>query len=97
MEEHKIIWTLQAKMAVKNIYDYYKTKSLQGAKNVIADLLQSPKTIRFAKQYQLDEINPNYQRIIVRDYKVIYKEKANTIQIIDVLSTKQSPQKLKNK
>lgn len=97
MEEPKIIWTLQAKMAVKNIYDYYKTKSLQGAKNVVADLLQSPKTIRFAKQYQLDEINPNYRRIIVRDYKVIYKEKGNTIQIIDVLSTKQSPQKLKNK
>jgi len=97
MESSKIIWTLQAKMAVKNIYNFYKDKSLQGAKNVKTDLLQSPKSIRFSKQYRLDEVNPNYRRIIVRDYKILYKEKGSTIQIIDVLSCKQSPKKLKNK
>lgn len=97
MEAIEIIWTQQAKLAVKSIYNFYKKKSLQGAKNVKSDLLQSPKLIRFSKQYQLDDINPNYRRIVVRDYKILYKEKGNTIQIMDVICTRQSPEKLKNK
>jgi addiction module RelE/StbE family toxin len=97
MESIKIIWTKQAVQEVKRIYNYYKNKSLQSAKNVKSDLLQSPKKIHFSKQYQLDDINPNYRRIVVRDYKILYKEKDNVIQIIDVISTLQSPEKLKNK
>lgn len=97
MESLKIIWTKQARTAVKNIYNFYKEKSLQGAKNVKSDLLQSPKAIRYSKQYQLDDINPNYRRIVVRDHKILYKEKENIIQIMDVISTRQSPEKLKNK
>ena len=58
---------------------------------------QSPKSIRFAKQYQVDEINPNYRRIVVRDYKVLHTEKNNTIQIMNVVSTQQSPEELKSK
>jgi len=91
----KIIWSKQARVAVKSIYDYYKKKSLRGAKNVSSDLLQSPKTIHFSKQYQIDEINTDYRRIVVRNYKVLYKEENDIIQIMDVVSSKQSPKKLK--
>jgi len=70
---------------------------LQGAKNVIADILQAPKSIHYSKQYQLDDINPNYRRIVVRDYKLLYKERDNSIQIIDIVCTKQSTEKLKSK
>jgi len=97
MEILKIIWTKQARAAVKSIYDFYKKKSLQGAKNVKSDILQSPKAMHYTKQYQLDDINPDYRRIVVRDYKVLYKERNNTIQIMDVISTKQSPEILKKK
>lgn len=93
----KIIWTKQARESVKNIYNFYKAKSLQGAKNVKSDLLQSPKAIHFSAQYQVDEINPKYRRIVVRDYKVLYQEVDNIIQIMDVISTKQSPEILENK
>jgi len=97
MSKLKIIWTDQAKEALKSINDYYKDKSLQGAKNVKSDLLQSPKTIYFSKQYQVDDVNPKYRRIIVRDYKVLYREDEDTIQVMDIVSTKQSPEILKNK
>ncbi len=93
----KIVWTKQAKQALKDIYDYYKEKSLQGAKNVKTDLLQSPKSIHYSKQYQLDDINPKYRRIVVRDYKVLYKEDKGVIQVMDIVSTKQSPEILKAK
>ncbi len=97
MAKLKIIWTRQAKEALKSIYDYYKEKSLQGAKNVRLELLNSPKTIHFAKQYQIDDINPKYRRIVVRDFKVLYKEHNNTILVLDIVSTRQSPDVLKKK
>lgn len=70
---------------------------MQGAKNVKSDILNGPKAIRFSKQYQLDDINPNYRRIVIRDYKVLYRVRVGTIQIMDVICTKQSPEILKNK
>ena len=95
MGKRDIVWTLQAKESLRTIYDYYKNKSLQGAKNVKDDLLRSPKTIAFSKQYQVDEINPKYRRIIVRDFKVLYKESQRKIEIIDIINTRQSPSKLR--
>lgn len=97
MNELEIIWTKQAKEALKYIFDYYKDKSISGAKNVRADLLQSLKTVYFSKQYQIDNINPNYRRIIVRDYKVLYIENNGTIRVMDIVSTRQSPAILKTK
>lgn len=97
MAKLKIIWTDQAKEALKSIYDYYKYRSPQGAKNVKSDLLKSPRTILFAKQYQVDEINPKYRRIVVRHFKVLYKEENGVIQVVDIVSTRQSPEVLKSK
>ena len=97
MEKLSIIWTNQAKDALRDIYNFYKKTSLQGAKNVRSDILNSPKKIYFSQQYQIDNINPKYRRIVVRDYKVLYKESGNTIYIMDIVSTKQSPKVLKNK
>lgn len=97
MSSLKIIWSKQAKQAVKSIYDFYKEKSVQGARNVKNDLLQAPKTIHFSEQYQVDEINPKYRRIVVRDYKILYLEVEQVIQVIDVIATKQAPEVLSNK
>lgn len=97
MAKPKIVWSIEAKNTLKEIYDYYKGKSLQGAKNIRSDLLNAPKKIVFAKQYQEDEINPKYRRIVVRHYKVLYLEKDNKVEIIDIVSTIQSPEVLKSK
>lgn len=98
MAGFKIIWTDQAKAALKHIYDYYKKEVCpRSTKNIKSDLLKIPKTILFAKQYQLDNINLKYHRIIVRDYKVLYKEENGLIQIVDIISSRQSPEELKNR
>lgn len=86
----KIIWSQQAILSLKEIYLYFKPKSLQGAKNVKKDILQTVKEIKFEKQYQIDEINPKYRRMIVRDYKILYLPKNKRIEIIDIVSTKRS-------
>jgi len=84
-DKYKIVWSKESKQSVKDIYDFYKTKSLQGAKNIKNDIQKSPKSIIFSKQFQTDELNPKYRRIVVRDYKVLYREVADVIIIVDVI------------
>jgi addiction module RelE/StbE family toxin len=98
MRKLKIIWTTQAKEDVKNIYKYWKKISLQGAINVRSDIIKSPKTILYSEQYQIDDINPKYRRIVVRDnYKVLYKVESKTIFIMGVVGTAQSPEVIREK
>lgn len=87
MGNYSILWTTQAKQDLKEIYEYWKKKSVQGAKNVRSSILKSPKTIYYAKQYQVDDINPEYRRIVVRTYyKVLYRQRKNTIYIMGIIS-----------
>ena len=78
-EVGKIIWTITAKNQLKTIFNYYKEKSVQGAKNVKDDILKVTSKIHFAEQYQNDEIEPEYRKIIVRDYKILYKEEEGIV------------------
>ena len=90
----KIIWTNTAKDQLKAIFEYYKVKSLQGAQNVKNDILKASRELHFVEQYQRDEIEPEYRKIIVRDYKLLYKEeKAGTVFIARIFSTKQNTDK----
>ena len=98
MRKLKIIWTSQAKEDLKNIYNFWKKKSLQGALNVRSDILKSTKTIYFSEQYQIDDINPKYRRIVVRDnYKVLYRVESKAIFIMGIVCTAQSPEIIKEK
>ncbi len=97
MGKFTINWSKQARESLKEIYDFYKERSIEAARHMKADLLNSPKTIYFSKQYQIDDINPKYRRIVVRHYKVLYKEVNGTIQVIDIISTLQSPEILESK
>lgn len=90
-KKFKIVWSKKSKQSVKDIYDFYKHKSLQGAKNVIKDIMNSPKSILYAEQFQVDNVNPNYRRIIVRDYKVLYRVINDSVNIIDVICTRKNP------
>lgn len=88
MEKLKIVWTVTAKNQLKAIFDFYKIKSLAGAKNVKNDILNATKNIVFSKQYQQDEVEPDFRRIIVRHYKVIYNVSENEIQILRIFDTR---------
>ncbi|MFV5702803.1 type II toxin-antitoxin system RelE/ParE family toxin [Flavobacterium sp. XS2P12] len=93
-----ILWDNQAKADLKLIFEFIKLKSPQGAKNVIRDIVVQSKNIHFAKQYQEDEfLGEPYRRIIVRDYKIIYKiHSEREIRILQIFDTRQNLSKLKN-
>ncbi len=80
------------------IFEFIKLKSPQGAKNVITDFVAQSKNIHFVEQYQVDEfLGEPYRRIIVGDYKAIYKIHSETeIRILQIFDTRQNQSKLKN-
>ena len=85
-----VVWTNTAKNQLKTIYNYYKEKSVQGANNVKNDILDAAKKIYFKEQFQKDEIEPEYRRIIVRDHKLLYKEENETVFIVKIFSLKRN-------
>lgn len=93
MSSLKIIWTNTAKDQLKTIFYYYSEKSTQSASNVKKEILKTTKEIYFAEQYQKDEIEPEFRRIIVRHYKILYKEYQGIIFIARIFDTRQDPNK----
>jgi plasmid stabilization system protein ParE len=61
------VWTNTAKRDLKQIYNYIKNvkKSPQGALNVVNDIIEASETIIYFEQYQKDEINNAFRRIII--------------------------------
>ena len=92
-----ILWDDQAKADLKLIFEFIKLKSAQGAKNVIKDIVVQTKDIHFVEQYQVDEfLGEPYRRMIIRDYKIIYKIHSDTeIRILQIFDTRQNSIKLK--
>ena len=91
----KSIWTKQATIQLRDIFDYYKyvKKTPQGAQAVKSDIISATKTIRFPEQYQHDEIQPQYRRVIVRHFKILYKLQDDSVYILRIFSTHQHPDK----
>lgn len=86
----KVVWTYTAKNQLQKIFNYYKEKSIQGANNIKNEILNSTKNIHFIDQYQKDEIESQYRRIIVRDYKILYFVEDEVIYISKIFSTKRN-------
>jgi len=91
----EIEWTDLAISSLQDIYNFYVHKSKQAANNVINDILDSPETIKYSNQYQIDELFPEFRRIVVRDYKVLYLVNENVITVYDVICTLTNPSKQK--
>ena len=86
----KVVWTRQARESLTSILDY-RYKDIPSARNIVKkDIINASKQIVYAEQYQKDEIYPQYMRIIVRDYKVLYKEQKGIIFILNVICTRAS-------
>ena len=94
-KEIKILWSEDAENSLESIFDYYFQFSEKVAERMRTNILDKISTLRFVKQYQIDEINPDYRRIIVKHYKVVYKVQKKTILILNIFDTRQDPAKSK--
>ena len=93
---YKIKWSNEAKLDVKNIYDFIKLKSVEAAKNLVAAIRNAPKSIIFENQFSADEYALQCRKIVVKNYKILYVADVQnkTIDVIAVFDTRQNPDKL---
>jgi addiction module RelE/StbE family toxin len=94
---YKVIWSNTAKNDLKDIHDFIKQKSEQGAKNVIADIRKAAKSLHFSKQTQIEKYLPACRRIIVRNYKILYTtdDSKKELYVVRVFDTRRNPATMK--
>ena len=86
-----IKWTQKSIEDLESIFEFYKSRSPRAAHSVIADIINGVESTVFNKQYQMDEINPDYRRLIIRHFKVLYKPQQEFMYIMRIFDTRQNP------
>ena len=80
-----VVWTRQARESLNDILDY-RYKHIPSARKIVRkEIITASKEIVFVKQFQQDDVYHQYRRIVVRDYKVLYKEDRNYVYIMNVV------------
>jgi len=89
-----VFWTKIAKEDLKDIYiSLKKVVSKEKAIKIRDELFNCTNSIVFAEQFQVDEYRFDCRRIIIRNYKVLYQIKENSIFVIRVFNSFQNPLK----
>ena len=84
----KVVWTRQARKSLKSVLEYRYAEIPSAKKIVRKEIIKASKEIKFPEQFQKDIIFPEYRRIIVRDYKLIYSFDKTIVYILNVVCTK---------
>ncbi|MFN3756404.1 MAG: type II toxin-antitoxin system RelE/ParE family toxin [Flavobacterium sp.] len=79
----------------KRYIRFYKNVSPTVAKKIKSEILIATKKIVFQKQFQKDSITPNFRRIIVRHYKIIYTLNNDSVAILKIFDSRQNPEQQK--
>lgn len=87
-------WTDTAKDKLREVYEFHSEYSEESAFKIVSEIIESADAVVYCKQYQLDDVNPKYRRIIVRQYKILYRIEDGVIWIMNVFPTKDDPEKL---
>lgn len=88
-----IVWSQEAFISLREIHEYYFRLNPAAADRIREEVVSAVSNLKYTKQYQLDEFNPDYRRLIVRHYKVFYKIKGQEIRVLEIFDTRQNPNK----
>ena len=89
-----VVWTFEAENDLDDIYEFYLQVSDEIALKIISEIILETDKIVFLEEFQVDEINSKYRRIIVRHFKILYRVVSNEIVIFAVFDSRQNPEKL---
>ena len=89
-----VVWTFEAENDLDDIYEFYLQVSDEIALKIISEIILETDKIVFLEEFQVDEINSKYRRIIVRHFKILYRVVSNEIVIFGVFDSRQNPEKL---
>ncbi|MCO5248014.1 MAG: type II toxin-antitoxin system RelE/ParE family toxin [Chitinophagales bacterium] len=87
-EIKRVVWIRQARESLQAIFQY-RYSEIPVARDIVKKyIINASKKILFAEQHQKDEVFPEYRKIIIRDYKILYKEEQSVVYILNVICTK---------
>ncbi|MBS7256122.1 type II toxin-antitoxin system RelE/ParE family toxin [Flavobacterium branchiicola] len=94
MNKPTVFWSENSKLDLKEIYFELKRKySKEKALKIRHELFESANNIVFAEQFQFDEYRIDCRRIVIRNFKILYQFKNDSIFIVRIFNTFQNPLK----
>ncbi len=95
----EVFWSRDAEENLKSIYEHIKEDSQKNADKVVADIISLSKSLNFSPfRYQECAELPTktniYRKLTSRPYKIIYRVKANRVEILSVFHSSQNPKKI---
>ena len=89
-------WSLKAYESLKGIFEYYKDVPEYG-RIITSQIIDQIDDLKYPEQHQIDDIIcAPYRRIILKQYRIIYKVTSpSDIEILQIFSNRQSPKKIK--
>ena len=93
---YEVIWSNKAKEQLKEAFLYIKKKSEQNAKKVRTEILLSTRILASGKEiYKADELKQSnkgeYRAYVIYSYRLSYKIKKDSIEILRVRHTSREP------
>ncbi len=95
----EVFWSRDAEENLKSIYEHIKEDSQKNADRVVAEIIAHSKALNFSPfRYQecaeLPTKTKIYRKVTYRPYKIIYRVKANRVEVLSVFHSSQNPKKL---
>ncbi|MDO8365701.1 MAG: type II toxin-antitoxin system RelE/ParE family toxin [Saprospiraceae bacterium] len=100
MKTYPVIWTLPAIDSLRDIFNFIKTDSPQGAKNVVTALVTLGNSLatlpaRNPVEPLLADELVTYRFAVKWNYKIIYTIENESVMIVEVFDTRRDPSRLK--
>ncbi|MGF1637976.1 MAG: type II toxin-antitoxin system RelE/ParE family toxin [Cyclobacteriaceae bacterium] len=93
----KIIWDIEAKKSLRNIYNYIKSReSVEVAKKVREAISSQARSLndfpeKFERENHLEAESGNYRYKVIWSYKIIFEVNEESIFILDIFHTSRDP------
>lgn len=88
MNKYSIFWSLTSRDDLNKIKNNI-------SKSLLIKIINAPKEITFAEQFQIDDYRNDCRRIIVGNFKILYQHFNTTIYIIRVFNSRHNPENTK--
>ncbi|MBC7776915.1 MAG: type II toxin-antitoxin system RelE/ParE family toxin [Phycisphaerae bacterium] len=100
MKTYAVIWTLPAIAALRDIYNFIKSDSVEGAKNVATELVALGNSLthlpsRNPVEKLLTDEPIVYRSAVKWNYKIIYTIEKDEVMVVDIFDTRRDPRRLK--
>ncbi len=96
-----VVWSAWSLQQLDEIHEWYRTQaSAAVADRIVEDILAVTRLLEHVPnggqvEPWLEDQDLGHRRVVVRNYKVVYRVLKDEVRIIDVFDSRQDPQKMK--